>query len=211
MIGYGNSGDNFDFFVYDALVPPVRVWNGSTYVTWVNADYQSYRVTATELGDSGIFHAADIADAAFFELRERANTLATSYVRWQQIVSDGDLAAIKAKTDLIGTGSATVPVRLVDSDITLFNKEQHDFELDVTTDYTAYTDLDIAFEYKGDDVAVLAHADLTITSTKITFTIPAAVTNTRRTLEWSLRDADDGNKVLLCGRCFVLEAAYYTP
>jgi hypothetical protein len=83
MLGYGESGTDHDFFVYDANGD---VWNGSAFVTWVDGDYQTYRVAATEVGSTGRFEDADVSGAANYELRERAATLADSVVVWTEDV-----------------------------------------------------------------------------------------------------------------------------
>lgn len=79
MIGYGTSGTTHDFYCYNQSG---QVWNGSAFVTWVDGNYASYRVTATETGTSGRFTGTAPAGTANYELRVRGASLAQSYVVW---------------------------------------------------------------------------------------------------------------------------------
>lgn len=79
MIGYGDSGTTHDFFAYNSAG---SVWNGAAYVTWADGDYDDYRITATEVGTSGRFTGTAPTGAVRYELRERAATLALSFVVW---------------------------------------------------------------------------------------------------------------------------------
>jgi hypothetical protein len=90
LVGYGTSGSTHDFFVYN---DDGEIWNGSAFVTWVNGDYTTYRVTATETGASGRFTQSTVpAGGSRYELRVRSATLAGSYVTWEEnILSDGDV------------------------------------------------------------------------------------------------------------------------
>lgn len=96
FVGKITPGSTVDLFAYDA---DGDLWNGSAYVTppLSAADPMAYRVAVTEKGD-GRAYATLPADAATYELRERAATYGTSYVVWVGTVESG------------GTGSGDVPV-----------------------------------------------------------------------------------------------------
>lgn len=119
----GATGIAHDCFCYDAAG---LVWNGTAFVAWVDANYVAYRVAATERGTSGTFTATEPAGTMRWEMRVRAGTLAGSYVVWAE---DLTTSQIKAKTDLIGTGSAVVSAPVSgDGDL---------LELILETDYLA--------------------------------------------------------------------------
>lgn len=82
MIGYGTNGTTYDFFCYNATN---QVWNGLAFVNWSDADYASYRVTATQQGTSGRFVGTAPAGTFRYELRERGASLALSYVVWAEM------------------------------------------------------------------------------------------------------------------------------
>lgn len=90
----GASGTTHDFFCYDDTG---QVWNGSAFVAWVDANYATYRVTATERGTSGTFTGADPDGTQSYEMRVRSGTLAGSYVVWAEQIL---VAAIKADAAL---------------------------------------------------------------------------------------------------------------
>lgn len=73
------TGVSHDFFFYDATG---LVWNGTTFVAWVDANYAAYRVAATERGTSGTFTGTAPAGTARWEMRVQSGTLAGSYVVW---------------------------------------------------------------------------------------------------------------------------------
>lgn len=77
LIGHGPTGITHDFFAFNSAG---NVWNGSGFVPWVDADYQTYRIAATETGTSGRFTASPPAATSFYELRIRGATLADSAV-----------------------------------------------------------------------------------------------------------------------------------
>lgn len=103
VVGYGQSGQDYDFFLYDA---EGRVWNGTTYVTWDAAEYQDYRVAAGESGGPGRYVATVPTGAealvATVEIRYRAGTLDGSYVVWT-----GEVAGTATDTAADYTGSLT--------------------------------------------------------------------------------------------------------
>jgi len=139
----GATGIAHDCFCYDAAG---LVWNGTAFVAWVDANYVAYRVAATERGTSGTFTATEPDGTMRWEMRVRGASLAASYVVWAETVliaaikADADLGtaaggmvanveAIKAKTDLVGTGSAVVSAPVSgDGDL---------LELILETDYLA--------------------------------------------------------------------------
>jgi hypothetical protein len=86
LVGYGATGVTHDFFAYNASN---QVWNGSAFVAWVDANYATYRITATESGTSGRF-TGNTPDAATtrYELRIRSGTLAGSGVVWEESIGD---------------------------------------------------------------------------------------------------------------------------
>ncbi len=79
----GATGVLHDCFCYnDAGL----VWNGTAFVAWVDANYLTYRVAATERGTSGTFTATEPAGTSIFELRVRGASLAASYVVWAESI-----------------------------------------------------------------------------------------------------------------------------
>lgn len=90
----GATGLNHDFYCYDGTG---LVWNGTTFVAWVDANYAAYRVAATERGTSGTFTATEPDGTMRWEMRVRGASLAASYVVWAETVL---IAAIKADADL---------------------------------------------------------------------------------------------------------------
>ena len=106
------SQTNVDFFCRNASG---QWWNTSgtpAFEDYNGANLTSYRIAATETPtDSGLYQASEPTGTVEFELRVRDSTLAASYIVAGPATIDGsdaDLAAIKAKTDMIGTlGSET--------------------------------------------------------------------------------------------------------
>lgn len=110
----GATGLSHDFFCYDATG---NVWNGTAFVAWVDANYATYRIPATQRGTSGTFTGTAPAGTANWEMRVQGASLAGSYVVWagddtatnaataatQSTTAASQATAIKAKTDLIGT------------------------------------------------------------------------------------------------------------
>lgn len=120
MIGYGISGTTHDFFCYNASG---QVWNGSTFENWSDANYASYRVTATESGASGRFTGTAPTATDWYELRERGASLATSSIVWVENPTDVDgytlqeamriaVAALAGKVS--GGGTTTNTIRAAD-------------------------------------------------------------------------------------------------
>lgn len=112
MTARGASGTSHDFFFYNAAG---EVWNTTAFVTWADVDYATYRVAATETGMSGRYPVpTPPSGTTEYELRVRGASLALSYTAWEgniKLETDAATAAtqataIKAKTDLIGTGTA---------------------------------------------------------------------------------------------------------
>lgn len=99
MIGYGTSGTTHDFFCYNAAG---QVWNGSTFVTWADGDYASYRVTATEVGTTGRFTGTAPSGTETYELRERGASLALSYAVWTENLQ------VKNEVDKIPRAAAAI-------------------------------------------------------------------------------------------------------
>lgn len=105
-------------FAYDA---DGSVWNASTSA-WAGApaaaaDPTAYRISVTEVGGTGRYYAELPAGTVFTELRKAEATVGASTVRWDEEHGDSnieaeladiaaDVAAIKARTDLIRAGSA---------------------------------------------------------------------------------------------------------
>mgnify|MGYP000356718325 CR=1 FL=1 len=115
------------------------------------------------------------------------------------------LVAILRKALLLGAGDATVPIRMYESELTIFIKETHTLTIQ-TGDYTGKT-LRFVFEGKDrSDLAVIDDGDITKTSSSISIAIPPAVTASERNLRWSVRDVANGDEVLLYGTATVTYA-----
>lgn len=116
MIGYGTSGRSHDFFVFNLSG---SVWDGAEFVTWLDANYASYRISATETGSSGRFTANDISGASYYDMRERGATLSLSYIVWSDDVFLAELQKIpRAASALIG-GAAFTRNLVTDTEIAL--------------------------------------------------------------------------------------------
>lgn len=87
LVGYGASGTTHDFFAYNASN---QVWNGSAFVDWNDANYTTYRITATQQGTNTKFIGDDpaVSVTAYFELRIRSATLAGSGIVWRESLAD---------------------------------------------------------------------------------------------------------------------------
>jgi len=59
--------------------------------------------------------------------------------------------------------------------------------------------------YRGAEILVIPDGSITTTSTTFQVTLPASILSYGTVLNWSLRDLDDGNKVVLYG---TIEVAY---
>ena len=120
MLGLAQSDLNYDFYAYNASNQVWGITGTASFRTFVAADYLNYRIAATKVGDASDediqawFSAADIDGAVRWEMRERGASLALSPIVYigpdvtETVVANADTtatlaAAIKAKTDLIGT------------------------------------------------------------------------------------------------------------
>ena len=102
--GQGISGNLYDANYFNASN---QVWNGAAFVAWNDADFLDYRTPMSESGTSGRFPLpTPPTNTTSWEMRIHGATLADSYVVWEG--ETVDLEAIKAKTDLIGSGSAVI-------------------------------------------------------------------------------------------------------
>ena len=72
-----STGQTLDYFAWK----DGDVWNGSAYVTPVEANIATYRIAATEEVGSGVYYADLPSDAMLYELRTRAATFALSTVK----------------------------------------------------------------------------------------------------------------------------------
>ena len=103
VIGYGVAGQSYDFFLFDQAG---NVWDGGTWVEWVDANYLGYRIPAAESGGPGRYVATVPAGAetlvASSELRFRGLTLAASYVVWMGEVA-GTATATSTDADFAGS------------------------------------------------------------------------------------------------------------
>lgn len=90
MFGYVVDGTDCDFFAYAVSGGTWTVWDdvASAFVTWVDGDYQDYRIAASQLGTSGHRHATAPAGTMFYQLRLR-DTLANSAVIKHGWIYDG--------------------------------------------------------------------------------------------------------------------------
>lgn len=200
MLAISTSGIDHDFFCYDASQ---KVWNGSAFVDWADGDYGTYRVAATEIGSTGRFIATEPSGTVSYELRERGDSLAISFVVFEATNLD---AETQLQT-IIGTLQNSAPIgRDIDDDLILFLSEGHTLTINTAADYSAI-DLVVTIEPKGSDtdVAKIENGSLTKTASTVAFTIPAAVTECVRTLRYSVRDATT-KQVLKFGRIIVRDA-----
>lgn len=79
---YGTSGSNYDFFFFNASD---QVWDSrdgvTAFVTWVDANYQHYRMAATELGATGRFSIDHFPSTSLrWEMRLRSGALSGSTI-----------------------------------------------------------------------------------------------------------------------------------
>lgn len=103
------SASNYDFFFFNAAG---QVWNGvSAWVTWVDANYQNYRMAATEISPPGTFRILDYPNTAVrWQFRLRDATLSGS-----TLIADGELdppidyASIDRPTRIAGEDSFVFP------------------------------------------------------------------------------------------------------
>lgn len=139
MKALAQSDLSYDFEAYNAAG---QVWNGATFVTYAVADYASYRIPATKLGDANSsnidawFTGTSPAGTARWVMRVRGASLALSYVVWTE---DTQLDDIQDKTDLIGVNTVVLaPPAINDTSTT---------DLIIGDDYNAANDREIAFEF----------------------------------------------------------------
>lgn len=100
---YDPGQTNVDFFCRNATA---QWWNGSAFEAYNAANIATYRIAATESpASSGLYEATEPTGTVEFELRVRAATLADSYIVAGPATINTDIADIKAKTDLLGTGT----------------------------------------------------------------------------------------------------------
>jgi hypothetical protein len=180
VIVTSDSGLTADYFAYNASG---SVWNGSAYVAWADGDFATYRIAATEVGTSGRYSGTLPSDAVTFELRERGVTAALSFPR--VVGETATLAAIEAKTGLIGTGAATLfqPV-LTDGTIrTLLvigddyrTADNRAFVWTVTTSVTP-TSCYLGF-YKDADNQVIVEGSIVDNGATVTLTFELLAANT---------------------------------
>lgn len=114
----------------------------------------------------------------------------------KQDASETSLTTIQAKTDLIGTLSATVPVRSVGSSLQLYKGETQTIEIATTTDISGQTLVVNFVDRNGTTVASVADGSLTKTSSLISFACPSAVTTLTRYLQYTVSDTSTGQVYL---------------
>jgi hypothetical protein len=74
MRGLSQSNLSYDFEAFNASG---QVWNGSAFVTYAIADYASYRIAATKIGnanDASIeawFSASDVTGAVYWQVQAK--------------------------------------------------------------------------------------------------------------------------------------------
>jgi hypothetical protein len=157
-----------------------------------NADYGSYLFTASTavpVEKTVVFTAANPTDADAFGLSK--------------------FAAIKAKTDLITTGTVFVTVdRVAGSTITMHYSESTTATVPLDEDTTSLTLRFVVENSDQLDVLVIETANITRTSTSFTVTITTAVTATLGQYRWALRDITGGiNRLIEGGVLQVISAA----
>jgi len=122
---------------------------------------------------------------------------------------DTQLSGIKAKTDLITTGTVFVTVdRVAGSTITMHYNESTTATVPLEEDTTSLTLRFIVENSDQLDVLVIETANITRTSTSFTVTITTAVTATLGQYRWALRDITGGiNRLIEGGVLQVISAA----
>lgn len=115
------------------------------------------------------------------------------------------LQEILNKTNLIGTTNALVPTtRLIKQNLTLYVAEDQTVTI-ISADYTSRN---IRFIIESTDkinIATLENADITKTSTSISFAMPDGVTDRARALRYALRDSGT-NELLATGTLQIIYA-----
>ena len=122
---------------------------------------------------------------------------------------DNEIAAIKAKTDLITSGNISVlQDRVNDNTITMQFNENTSATVNLDEDTTSATLQFVVASPDGTDVLIIANGSITRTSADFTVTITTAVTATIGQYLWSLRDLSaGGNRVITKGVLTVQNAA----
>lgn len=198
-------------------------WDGQTlqFSCWRSGSLLGAQVYAASLatdGTTGVLQASATIDMSGFGsgfveiiLTDTSTPAIEAWRKTEEIDSDGDivvstatqsLTAIQAKTDLIGSFGATVPVRYVGTGIQLYVGERQPVVITTTTDLSAKT-LSIEFDDRGGtSVATIADGSITKTSTTLTFSATAAMTAAAQTLSYSVRDTTT-KEVFVYGKCAV--------
>jgi hypothetical protein len=122
---------------------------------------------------------------------------------------DTEIAAIKAKTDLITTGTVFVTVdRVAGSTITMHYNESTTATVPLDEDTSSLTLRFVVENSDQLDVLVIENASITRTSTSFTVTITTTVTATLGQYRWALRDITGGiNRLIEGGVLQVISAA----
>ena len=198
FVGIATSGVNHDVFAYNASG---AVWNGSAYVAWVDGNYATYRIAATEKGASSRFEATLPAGAARWELRKRAGTLAASTVEWEEAVPYTGAGSGAFVYTVTVTTNGTTPingarVRLAGGAETRYLVTGADGVAAFSVDAGSYSLAITAsgYSYTPTTVSISASTSATITMTAVS--IPAAVdpdqTNAYTTCRDGQGDATSG-------------------
>lgn len=179
-------------------------------------------IALTENGSTGEYSASTFADNTSYNVYEEGTPTvqASTDIKVGTITPpqgsaadltalEADVAAIKERTDQINAFDVYPPTRQQNNDISVYIHETTSVTFTTDVDYTATT---LRVMWQEDDkttvVAVVNDADLTKTTTTITVdALPSSVTATDRILYYSIRDVDDGDRVLAHGKCFVKYAA----
>lgn len=121
---------------------------------------------------------------------------------------DTEIAAIKAKTDLITSGNISVLQDRVSGDtITMQYLENTSVTVPLNEDTTALTLQFVVSRPDGTDVLSIANGSIARTSTDFTVTINTAVTATLGQYSWCLRDITTGDRAVGKGVLTVQAAA----
>jgi hypothetical protein len=122
---------------------------------------------------------------------------------------DTEIAAIKAKTDLITTDTVFVTVdRVAGSTITMHYSESTTATVPLDEDTSSLTLRFIVENSDQLDVLVIENASITRTASNFTVTITTAVTATLGQYRWALRDITGGvNRLIEGGVLQVISAA----
>lgn len=218
MYGTGDESTLYDFYAYNENN---QVWDGAAFVNWSDADYEDYRISAVQQGASGEFTANRPGGAVRWVMRERGATLQTSYIAGvgdiysEQIASQtvllGTAAAIGSSLSGIQPSVVYVTNRLmgtgVNYDIVSFVGEAHTVTIP-SADFSG-AELSVIFQELSTnrDVASIANASITKTSTTVAFAIPAKVRAKQQILRYSIRRVSNQEN-LIYGTWEVRQAAF---